>query len=450
MSAVTLTIDGVRVSVPEGSTLLDAAMAAGIRVPTLCLLRGFPHQTACGVCVVEAGAEGRLVPSCSCPAEEGLDVLTASADALGARKAAVDLLLSEHSGDCRAPCTRACPAGLDVMKSVGLLEAGDARGALELSLSTLPFPGLMAAACAGYCERVCRRAGLDAPIDIRGMHVAADRAAADRERAAMIGDTAPSGSPVVVRGAGPAALSAAFFLMRAGRPVTVIGDLPETLRRAPQYSQRAAAALEREIGILKLAGCGFLTAAGASAAAGSLLELDGTPEEWRIPAKAVSRGRLAAHALLGAIDTAGPRPFESIVVGITGDELRSLALGVARCGGRCLSCGCAREKDCSLRSTAHAVDAGRRRFPGRRIPVRRSRFPMGRSALVFEPGKCIRCGICVRLSARTAFPLAFMGRGFTVEVGGFDVYCRPECASDFRAIAAECPTGCLSWEEGNV
>jgi hypothetical protein len=41
-----------------------------------------------------------------------------------------------------------------------------------------------------------------------------------------------------------------------------------------------------------------------------------------------------------------------------------------------------------------------------------------------------------------------MGRGFTVEAGGFELYCRPECAPVFSRIAAACPTGCLSWEDG--
>jgi len=117
VSSVTLTVNGLRVSVPEGSTLLEAALAAGIGVPTLCHMKGYPHQSACGVCFVEAGP-GRLAPSCSCPAEEGLQVMTVSMAALQARKAAVELLLSEHSGDCRAPCSRACPAGLDVMETV--------------------------------------------------------------------------------------------------------------------------------------------------------------------------------------------------------------------------------------------------------------------------------------------------------------------------------------------
>ncbi len=461
MSAVTLSVDGVRVSVPRGSTVLDAVRAAGAAVPTLCHLKGRPPQSACGVCVVEA-MPGRLVPSCSCPAEDGMEILTASPAAASARRAAMALLLSEHSGDCRAPCARACPAGLDVMGAVRLMEAGDMQGALALVLETLPFPGLMAASCAGYCERMCRRAGLDSPLGIRAMHAEMDRAEADGARAGMVSPEASpesSAGSVTIRGDGLSALSAAFFLMRGGFAVTVSGDCLDALRVSPSFTPRIAAALERELRILELAGCRFgVPAAGAAPGGGTpdrVMELRPAEAEWRVPARAVARGRLAALSFMGGAGSAR-RPFETVITDVSKEELAALEAGeragahLRPAGGRCLSCGCPKEKGCRLRLAAEGMGADRGRFPGRRIPVRRRVVAMGTPALVVEPGKCIRCGICVRLSAGTRFPLQFIGRGFTVEVGGFESYGRPECAAAFRKIAAECPTGCLSWEERNA
>jgi len=100
MSLINLTIDSKKVSVPGGATILDAAKSVGIKIPTLCY---FPNQTikgVCRVCLVEVKGNRRLVTACSTPAEEGMEVLTASRQARDARKAVVELILSEHPQDC--------------------------------------------------------------------------------------------------------------------------------------------------------------------------------------------------------------------------------------------------------------------------------------------------------------------------------------------------------------
>ena len=71
MSMITLTIDGVSVSVPAGSTVLEAAKAAGIHIPTLCYMKGLNEIGACRLCVVDTGARGPAGPPACCPLPRG-------------------------------------------------------------------------------------------------------------------------------------------------------------------------------------------------------------------------------------------------------------------------------------------------------------------------------------------------------------------------------------------
>src|SRR5512136_259494 len=93
---ITLTINGLEVTVEEGSTLLEAAEFLGFPIPTLCHMDGLTPYGACRVCVVEIGEgdNAKLVTSCTYPVQEGLKVRTASARVVRARKMVVELLLA--------------------------------------------------------------------------------------------------------------------------------------------------------------------------------------------------------------------------------------------------------------------------------------------------------------------------------------------------------------------
>jgi NADH dehydrogenase/NADH:ubiquinone oxidoreductase subunit G len=73
-----LSINDRPVSVEDGTSILDAATAAGVRIPTLCHVKGLFPSGACRMCVVEVPGRPGLIPSCSYPAEEGMKVLTRS------------------------------------------------------------------------------------------------------------------------------------------------------------------------------------------------------------------------------------------------------------------------------------------------------------------------------------------------------------------------------------
>jgi iron-only hydrogenase group A len=100
-----LTIDGQTVVVAEGTSILKAAQQAGIRIPTLCYLEDVHAVGACRVCVVEVEGAKTLAASCVMPVAEGMKVSTHSQRVREARRTVVELMLSEHDGDCQT-CER--------------------------------------------------------------------------------------------------------------------------------------------------------------------------------------------------------------------------------------------------------------------------------------------------------------------------------------------------------
>jgi len=97
---VTLTIDGIRITVPKGSTVLEAAEKAGIFIPTLCHDPELSKPGACRICVVEIPGMRNLPASCVTEAMEGMVVYTASPAVIEARKTILELLLANHPEDC--------------------------------------------------------------------------------------------------------------------------------------------------------------------------------------------------------------------------------------------------------------------------------------------------------------------------------------------------------------
>ena len=105
MENINLKINGVDVSAPAGSTILEAARIANIDIPTLCFLKDINEIGACRVCVVEVKGARSLVASCVYPVNEGMEVFTNSPKVLESRKKTVQLLLSAHDRKCLS-CVR--------------------------------------------------------------------------------------------------------------------------------------------------------------------------------------------------------------------------------------------------------------------------------------------------------------------------------------------------------
>ncbi|MCD6505015.1 formate dehydrogenase subunit alpha [Candidatus Poribacteria bacterium] len=100
MGKVSLMIDGRKVTVEEGMTILEAAKSIGIEIPHLCYMEGLPPTGACRLCVVEVEGAKTLVPSCSYPVSEGMVVWTNTERVRKARRLVIELLISDHPLDC--------------------------------------------------------------------------------------------------------------------------------------------------------------------------------------------------------------------------------------------------------------------------------------------------------------------------------------------------------------
>ena len=98
-------INGIAVSVPEGSTILEAARAAGVDIPTLCYLKEINEIGACRICVVEATGARGLVAACVYPVAEGMEVKTNTPKVHQSRRTTLELILSTHDKDCLS-CVR--------------------------------------------------------------------------------------------------------------------------------------------------------------------------------------------------------------------------------------------------------------------------------------------------------------------------------------------------------
>ena len=97
---VNLTINNIPVTVPAGTTILEAARSAGIKIPSLCFLKGVNEIGACRICVVEVKGARSLVASCVYPVSEGMEVQTNTARVRKSRKLTLELILSNHRMDC--------------------------------------------------------------------------------------------------------------------------------------------------------------------------------------------------------------------------------------------------------------------------------------------------------------------------------------------------------------
>lgn len=102
---VNIKINGVDYSVPEGSTILEAARTAGIRIPTLCYLKDINAIGACRICVVEVKGARTLVASCVYPVNEGMEIFTNTPKVIESRKTTLELILSNHKKECLS-CVR--------------------------------------------------------------------------------------------------------------------------------------------------------------------------------------------------------------------------------------------------------------------------------------------------------------------------------------------------------
>lgn len=515
-----LTIDGRTVPVPEGGTILDGARELGIEIPTLCFDRRFDHFTSCMLCVVKDSVRGKFWPACSALAEDGMEIVTNSEEVHTARREALDLLLSEHVGDCEAPCRRACPAHMDIplmIRQIGRCEQGKALMTVKRHIA---LPAVLGRICPAPCEKACRRGRHDSPVSICLLkRYVADADLRDRK---WLPDCATdSGKTIGIIGAGPAGLAAAYYLRELGHRCVVHdsrdragGRLTESIpgdlmpRGVLEAEVDLIRALEVEFKMGVSLGDAFslddmiaqfdavVLAIGSSEKDFlETLELATTPRGVKVDSASFAttrEGVFAAGAVTGAgkkmavrsvadgrgaalsVDKflatgAGGIPasrFNSTISKVEKPEMEEFLEGVNEnervepSGGqalgfsdeeasdesaRCLHCDCRSRESCRLRRCAQQYSADQRRYRGEeRLPILIVRQ---HADVVYEPGKCIKCGLCVRITEQAGeeLGLSFVGRGFDVRVGvPFSESMADALKETAEDCARTCPTGALA------
>jgi len=514
-----ITIDNQIIETAPGATILDAARSVGIEIPTLCHLEGCKPNASCMVCVVKVEGRAALQPSCAVEATDGMVIESESDAVRTARRTALELLLSDHAGDCAAPCMNGCPAHMDISRMNRLIAEQRLAEALAVVKADIPLPATLGRICPAPCEPTCRRAQVGGPVSICKLkQYVADVDLASGEP--YVPDLAPPlGRHVAVIGAGPAGLSAAYFLLRAGCAVAVYDRAPQpggALRYEIDAERLPREVLDGEIDVIRRMGAVFHTGRrlGDNLALGALrqrydaivvatgggevdvlvqaglsagqrgLRVDLNTFETNLPGvfaigaavrpsrlaiRSVAEGKLAAECIvqflkgepigkpdeigfntrLGKLDaqqlagwfaeaSSGERhAVADGADGFTDEQAQAEA-------ARCLHCECGSRTDCRLRQYAAVYDANPNRFGGEigRPVLLRIEHPH----VIYEPGKCIACGLCVQIASgeREALGLTFVDRGFNVHIdaplsAGLDRALRDTAA----ACAHACPTGAL-------
>jgi ferredoxin len=511
---IQLVIDGKPVEVERGATILQAAGKLGIVIPTMCHKDGFKPSTSCMVCVVQVEGNSSFVPSCGALAQEGMRIRTDTPQIDAARKAAIELLLGEHAGDCEGPCRMGCPANMNIPLMLRQIIEGHLDLAIRTIKADIALPAVLGRICPAPCEKVCRRNVHDGAVSICLLK----RFAADWDL--MRFDSYQpqcrdnSGKKAAIVGAGPCGLAAAYYLAQAGVRCVLFDKKDKAggkLRTEVQKDILPRDILDSEINkILTMNNVEFRggVEVGTSVSLESLskeydavfiasgeqstnefglektakgLKADFTTYQTsqakvfagggaigrrRMCVRAVADGKEAAAAILqqfSAQDIVGPKSrFNSRLGQLAEGEMEQFLAGAeksSRCQSpkeglftleamgeakRCLRCDCGKADYCKLRELAELNQARQQTYKGQRKPfIRQKSSALG---LVFEPGKCILCGLCVQTAKQyDGAGLAFAGRGFETQIAVplsrmLDGAMTKEAA---EKCAEVCPTGAI-------
>lgn len=510
---INLRINNNTIQVQEGDTLLHAATRLGIIIPTMCHDENLEHFTSCQVCLVKDQKSGKLFPSCSARALEGMDIITNDDEVLEARRTALELLLSEHIGDCEAPCRIACPAFMNIPLMNRLLAKKQFDSALQVVMQDIALPGVMGRICPAPCENACKRKPIDQAVSICLLkRAAADEAA---QKPVYLKKNA-TGKKVAIIGAGPSGLAAALYLQLKGIQA-VIYDRNQLPGGALHYNVPAEIlnkeVLQQEINYILQHGVIFKAEQNVNSNIFAELRSeydavvlamgthDGSLSEWgincnekqvivakktyqtnldrvfaignlnlttRMAIRSAAQGKEVATAIeqlfANEAVTGEHRRFNSVVGRLYVEEYaeylkeastverftpvrpgEGLNINIiAAEASRCMHCDCRDADDCKLREYSETYQASRKRFVFSERKSLKKQIQQG--MIIYEPGKCIKCGICVRITAKHQkdYGFTYIGRGFDVEIGiPFQKNIGDALKETASIVARACPTGAL-------
>lgn len=454
-----------------------------IEIPTLCYWEGIRPMNSCMLCVVRDVNTGQLMQSCSTVVTEGLEIETDSGDVCNARKSVLELTLSEHIGDCEAPCSHTCPASMNIPVMMRQIYAGELDEAAYTVTEGLVFPWTLGYVCPAPCENPCRRKSYDETMKIRTLHrEVAVKAQTDNPE--LLEPNAPdTGRSVAVVGAGLTGMSAAWIMRKEGHAVTIYEkdavaggrwrdvseeDLPKHVLDAEvanigklgvkyEYNQKVGEQISLEE--LDARHEAILVACNGCEAkvGGKIFEA----KEHKLAVRAVGNGKTTALWVNRYLKSMEPPKnkwsFESKIGKLKRPQMESMhdhnvnkiAMEVNAIegplvdsreeAGRCLHCDCRKRVSCDLRIWSSEYGAESKKY---KTTEEREVEVVGLTGtVIFEPGKCIRCGLCVEISRKYGedIGLTFIGRGFDMRV---EVPFKKDLEEGITKSADECIAAC--------
>ncbi len=454
-----IVINNTPLEVEEGTSLIHAVRAMGIEVPTLCYWEGVRPMNSCMLCVMRNVKTGQLVPSCSTIVVDGMEIETDSGDVCNSRKEVLELIVSEHVGDCEAPCSHTCPASMNIPVMMRQIYEGDFDGAAYTVTNGLVFPWTLGYICPAPCESPCRRKSYDTTMEIRELHKTVAKKALV-ENPELLECPPDTGKKVAVVGAGLTGMAASWILRKAGHACTIYEkeDKAGGKWRDSTPEDLPMEVLDAEIEAISRLGVEF--AYGQEINNNGMLEelqskYDAViiacnhgakpggkvfeAKEHKLAVRAVGNGKTSAlwvDRYMKSMDPASVKKlFESKIGRMSKPQLEDLRVHnenqeemevapVAEGGladsqteaGRCLHCDCRKLATCGLRKWSTEYGAETKKY---KTTEEMDFRIIGLSGNVyFEPGKCIRCGLCVEIAEMHGedIGLAFNGRGFDMQI----------------------------------
>ena len=518
-----LTIDNRELETDEPLTIYQAAKRVGIDIPVMCYKEGYDYFTSCMICVVMDRKTGRTHPSCSAQIADGMEIETDCEEIREQRKSTLELLLSEHVGDCEAPCQRLCAIHSEIPRMIRAIKENKMDDAIATIRRDMALPSILERFCNAPCEKGCRRSMYDEGVSIRHLTLHVADWDLQRENRHVPPRAELSDKRVAIVGSGASGLAMAYYLALLGHSCLVyeqadrIGGRLNTEHdevSLPQWVKDGEVQLLRRLGVEFELGIriGFdvpmddirkqfdalvLTCGKVGPEVFATLGVDGnekglkvTPKtgmatvegvfgagsvvkEGQAMLKLVQGAKGIAHCVdqslrgepvrgivemynhnmgrlqEGEIETflaeANPidrvKPENLAENGFSREEAEEEAT-------RCMHCDCREKDNCELRINSDRYGAKQTGFKGEE----RAKYEHvnQNAGAVYEPGKCIKCGLCVRVTKAEGEELGFtfVGRGFDLKTGvSLDKTLDKGLEKVAEQVVEACPTGALAKNE---